>query len=92
MKKIGVVLAVHCRNCRSVSLMIWSRLSKDRNQRQIQITLIIRIFDDIHDHIVNEHIDSVENYLKIFSKNMKSGQIILNIRQLNICRRSGLAL
>ena len=43
------------------------------------------IFDDIHDHIVNEHIDSEENYPKIFSKNMKSGQNILNIGLLNKC-------
>ena len=43
------------------------------------------IFDDSDDHIVNEHIDPEENYLKIFSKNMKSGQNILNIGQLNIC-------
>ena len=42
------------------------------------------IFDDIDDHILNEHIDPEENYLKIFSKNMKSGQNILNIGQLNI--------
>ena len=65
--------------------MILSRLITDRNQRQIQITQITRlIFDDIDDHIVNEHIDPEENYLKIFSKNMKSGQNILNIGQLNI--------
>ena len=37
-KKIGVSPAVHCRNCRSLSLMILSRLITDRNQRQIQIT------------------------------------------------------
>ena len=71
-------------------LMIWSRLSTDRNQRQIQITQILRIFDDIHDHIVNEYIDFEENYLKIFSKNMKSSQSILNIGQLKLCSLSGI--